>query len=334
MGRVRLLVRKTLSEYGADRCTHMAAAISYYVVFSLFPLVVFVVAMGSFFFDREEVKEKVLDGINRLVPTSREGEENQILDVVDGVVNARGALGGLAFLGVALSASAMFGALRTSLNIAWDVEQSRPLVLQKLLDLAAAGGIGLLFFLSVGATTVLQVVRNATDRLGPLSDVTGAGWDAVFALLPVLLSLLLFTILYRFVPNTRVRWHEAFLGGVFATLLFEMAKNAFALYLGNFGNYNETYGSLGAVVVFLFWVYLSAAIILLGAELTSEIPRVWRGDYDAEEAQRARPQATCPPYHLWLRTRRAIRHQLLGHSPKSKEGQENEGRRSSSRASR
>lgn len=312
--RILLLIRKTLSEFNADRCPHMAAAISYYVLFSVFPLAVFVVATASFFFDREEVIQKVLDGIDQLVPVSSDREDNEIVDIIDAVVGARGALSGLALIGVAFSGSAMFGALRTALNVAWDVEQSRPLVQQKLLDLGAAAGVGALFFLSVGGTTALQIVRNATDRLGPLSEVTGVGWDLIFALLPALFSMVAFTVVYRFVPNAGVRWREALVGGAVATLLFELAKNAFAVYLRNFSNYNETYGSLGALMAFLLWVYITAAIVLLGAELASEVPRVWGGHYDRAAAEAPPPGAAKTGLRLPRRLAAALRGRFF-HAP-------------------
>ena len=99
-------------------------------------------------------------------------------------------------------------------------------------------------------------------------------------LIPVFVSFAGFFILYWFLPATHVRPREALIGAAVASILFELGKVGFATYIENFGNYNAVYGSLGTVVIFLFWVYISANFLLVGAEVAAEYPRVMRGDYD------------------------------------------------------
>lgn len=99
-------------------------------------------------------------------------------------------------------------------------------------------------------------------------------WYLGMALLPLAFSFVIFALVYRFVPNDRISWRDVWPGALLAAFLFEVAKNAFAWYLANFANYSLVCGSLGAVIAFLFWSYLSALILLLGAELASEYSRL------------------------------------------------------------
>lgn len=282
------LVRRTVHEFGDDRCSHMAAAISYYVLFSMFPLVTFLVSTLSLFLDADTVKEKVVDGVMEVVPLTEDQGADLLVGIVDDVLAARGPISIISLLLTAWAARTMFSALRVSLNVAWDIAKPRPLAQQLLMDLAMVTGVGLLFLTSLGSTMFLQVARRLTEDLGPLSAASGFLWETAFYLLPALLSFLTFAIVYHWVPNVPVRWSEAVLGAVVATVLFEAAKNAFALYLRNFANYDATYGTLGGIAAFLFWTYISAAIVLLGAEVASEYPRVRRGDYAAAAAPAAR----------------------------------------------
>jgi membrane protein len=147
-------------------------------------------------------------------------------------------------------------------------------------------GLGAFFLASVSATTFLRTVRQFSSEIavvGDLAERTGLAWDAASYLIPFLLSFLAFTVLYWVVPATRVRLGDVWPGALVAAVLFEVGKAGFAVYLENFSNYDIVYGSLGAVAAFLFWVYLSALILLFGAEVASEYPRVRRGVYRQEE---------------------------------------------------
>jgi membrane protein len=251
----------------------MAAAISYYALVALVPMGILLIAVASFVFGEVDVQRRVLDAVDSLFPLEIEGRRN-VVDVVDSIIDARGTLGLIGILGTILAAGAMFGALRTALNNAWDVRPTRPWVIQKTMDLGAVLAIGALFLASVAATGFLQIARNATEDLGFLSDLTGPGWDVVFALLPPFISFVAFAVIYRFVPNRHVRWDYVVLGSLLATLFFELAKNGFAYYLRYYTTFDETYGSIGAMFAFVAWIYVSSVITLIGAEVTSEYAKM------------------------------------------------------------
>lgn len=341
-----LLAKRTIQAYGEDNCSHMAAAISYYVLFSIIPLTIFTVSLFGLLVRDDDLQQdiaaevveflEVQEGIpllqidagavsdqygpeavddiraaidelpdatrQDLADRLRAGEtiviadreltpdevsaraQNLITDTLEGVSDVSGALTIVGLVGMAWAASAMFGAVRKSLNIAWDVEVHRPVVQQKLVDLSFVLGLGVLLMLSVAGTATLRTIRALSDdALGPLSTGTGFVWSVMPLLLPAVFSFLVFLIIYRFVPNTYTPFRNIWPGAVVATILFELLKNLFALYVANFNNYAGAYGALGVVLLFLLWTYLTCNILLLGAEISSEYPRVMRGDYDDEE---------------------------------------------------
>jgi membrane protein len=206
---------------------------------------------------------------------------------VRGIAGAgSGALGLLGLFGMAWSGSNMFGVIRRSLNIAYDVELRRPLVLQKLVDLLMVVALAPFFILSLSATAAVRSLRHVSTDVPLLSDagsVLGLVWGATSLLVPVAVSFVAFTALYWVVPAKRLRLADIWAGSLLAAVLFEGSKLGFSVYLENFANYDAVFGSLGAVVAFLFWVYVAANDMLLGAEVASEVPRVRRGDYDRPE---------------------------------------------------
>ncbi|MDZ4278371.1 MAG: YihY/virulence factor BrkB family protein, partial [Dehalococcoidia bacterium] len=237
--------------------------------------------------------------------------DNVVTDTLKGVSDASAPLTVVGLVGMAWAASAMFGALRRSLNIAFDASTPRPVVQQKLVDLAMVLGLGALLGLSIAGTAVLRTLRELSDdNLGPLSEGTGFLWSVPPLLLPAVFSFFVFALVYRYVPNAPTRFRSVWPGALLATVLFELLKNGFAIYVANFSNYAGAYGALGGILLFLLWVYLTANILLIGAELAAEYPRVLRGDYDP-----APGEANVP---LPERARRTVRGLFVNH-PRDRE---------------
>jgi membrane protein len=315
MKTVILLARRSVEEFVEDDCTQMAAAISYYVLFSLFPLLIFLVGVMGLLLQNSDLQQEIIDGVLDLIPLTETEGRGDVTDAVRGVAGVgSGAVGLFGLIGMAWSGSNMFGVIRRSINTAYDLEQRRPFVQQKLLDLAMVMGLGAFFLTSVAATTFLRTVRAFSSDiavLGEAADNAGIAWDAASFLIPFGLSFGAFAVLYWIVPATTVKLRDVWPGALVAALLFEVGKFGFAIYLANFSSYGAVYGSLGAVVAFLFWVYLSAIILLFGAEVASEYPRVLRGDYDETEKK--------PPVPLRERIVKQVR-SLFVSEPKSGKG--------------
>ncbi len=290
--RLWLLTWYTVRGFLDDHCPQMAAAISYYVLFSLFPLVIFSIGILGFVLQDHDIERRLIEELTGLLPVDADGAKSVEDAVHELSGTSSGILGLVGLAGLAWAASAMFAVIRRSLDIAFDLSGHRPFIRQKITDVAMMAVFGSIFLISFGVTTTIRVVRQATEDARFLDDLAGAlgyGWDVLGVLVPAVISFLAFTLLYWLVPAKYIRLQSALPGALFAAILFEIAKQAFGFYLSNFATYDVVFGSLGALVAFLFLVFLSANILLLGAELSAIYPAVMRGEYDPTEGEGGRP---------------------------------------------
>ncbi len=281
---LRQLFAVATREFFEDRCTFHAAAMSYYVLFSIFPLALLVVGVASLFLAEETVRNEVVGLIADNVALTEEGRadlERQLGQAVGGL----GALGLLGVIGLIWSASSMMTAMRKAINTAWDVQRRRHFLRGKLFDLGLVSLLGVMFLGSIALTVVSRLLVDGADAAHPW---IGSLIDAGTALLPMLISFVAFTMIYRAVPAVRTRFADVWLGAAIAALLFELAKTGLTFYFANFGNYDAVYGGLGAVITLLFFVWVASNIILYGAELASEWPRVRAGAYDEQDPRDGR----------------------------------------------
>jgi membrane protein len=261
------LVVRTIQELGEDDATHKAAGIAYYAIISLFPLLLGLIAILGFILPSEQVQEELLDFFERNLPGAIDVLEQNI----DSVIKFRGTIGAVSLVLLLWSASAMFGAINRTVNRVWDIHKDRPFYIRKLRDIGMALGIGILFFLSMGATSVFSFLRNLDSPLAIASSDIGA------RLLAFLFSIAIFLLLYKFIPNTKTYWRYIWPGAVLAGILFEIAKTAFVFYLDHFASYESVYGNVASMIILLFWIYISAFIMILGAELSAEYGRMRMG---------------------------------------------------------
>ena len=260
---IQLIVR-TIRELGNDDGSHMAAGVAYYAFLSLFPLLLGLIALLSLFIESDRVNDELFDFFGTYLPASTSELQNNI----DGIQNQRGALGVLSIIGLFWTGSAVFGAISRAVNRAWDVHQDRPFYVAKPRQLAMAAGVGVLFLLSMSTTTALQFLGGILEN---------AGVNAVTRILPFFFTLAIFLAIYKFIPNTKTFWRYVWPGALLAAVLFEVGKSMFVYYLDNFSNPELVYGSLGSVIALLGWIYISAFILILGAEFASEYGRMRAG---------------------------------------------------------
>ena len=284
-----MLVRRSVAEFGDDHCTQLAASISYYVLFSIFPIAILAVAVSGLILTDDSLRQDVIDDLFNALPLSEDEGREDLERAVNGVATGLSAIGLISIVGLLWSASGMMGALRHALNQAWDTDYRRPFLRAKGIDLLMVVAVGMLLILSIGSTIFLQVARrvsgDVSDWLGPAGSGATFAFELVVVLVPLLFTFSTFMLIFKFIPNVHTRFRYIWPGALVAAVLFELVKNGFAIYLSNFGNYDAVYGSLGAVVAFLFFVFLSANIVLFGAEVAAEWPRVIHGHYDAELAR-------------------------------------------------
>ena len=275
-----LLARQTIRKYSDDNCSLLAAAISYYVLFSVVPLTIFLASIFGFVMRDANTRQEVVDRIVQATPLQQQEGTSLVSDTVKGVSRVSLPLTVVGLVGLAWSGSAMFAAIRRGLNIAFEAKKGRPVVQQKLVDLVMLSGFALVLLISVAGTGFLHTLRaRSLNVLGPLSSGSSLFWEVVPFLAPAVFSFLLFLLLYRYVPRVGLGFRDVWPGALLAAALFEAMKNGFAIYIDNFGSYDLAYGALGGILLFLLWTYLTANILLLGAEMASEYPRVRDGLY-------------------------------------------------------
>ena len=286
---------------------------SYYFFFSLFPLAFLLVSIAGVLLTDDGLREDVVDGLFELLPLQEGAGKEELENLIEPIATGASAFGIVSVLGLLWAATGMMSALRFSLDTAWDLEFRRPFVRGKLVDLGLVLGVGGLLTLSIGATAVLQVGTDVSDSvsdsLGPFGAEASGFFRLVTVLLPFLLTWATFTIIYKVVPSVTTRIRDVVAGALVGALLFEALKHGFAFYLRNSSNYDAIYGSLGAAIALLFFVYLAACVLLFGAEIAAEWPRVMYGHYDDEEEQEVGPTT------LRERVRQAAARQLIHDRP-------------------
>jgi membrane protein len=266
------VLRRTAKQFQEDNLSDWAAALTYYGILSLFPgLLVMVSALGLF---GKSTTQSMVDNVGQLTP----GPAREILaQAVANLQQARGAaglLGVIGLLGALWSASGYISAFMRAANAIYDVPEGRPIwkTIPVRLGLTVVTGVVL-------AASVLTVVLTGrfAEQLGKVFGVGAVAvrvWD--IAKWPVLLCAiaLLIALLYWAAPNARqggFRWISP--GSALAVVIWLIISGLFALYVANFASYNKTYGTLGGVIAFLVWLWLSNIAVLLGAEFDAELAR-------------------------------------------------------------
>jgi len=276
-------LKRAWAEGSADNIGIVAAGVAFYAFLALVPLLGACVLIYGLVADPATVEQHVGSLAQALPQSAAELIGEQLHNVVQDSAGKKG-LGLLIALAVALfGARNGAGSVVTAMNIAYDEEETRGFVKLNLLALVITLGAILGAIVAVGATTVLAAV----GQLVP--DLSGAGVVlsriASFVLI-LLLGMAAAAAFYRYGPDRdEPRWEWITAGSLFAALAWVILTALFGYYASNFGNYNATYGSLGAVVVLLTWFYLSAYVLLLGAEINAELERQTRADTTVGEPE-------------------------------------------------
>ena len=259
------LLDTTAVTFTRSRATQSAASLAYYTFFSIFPLMLLFILGGSYFLDRQSVYLRVTQAVQNVLPISQQF----IATNLQQVLKQRAAVGVFVLVSLLWSASNVFNNLAYDINMAWPEARARNFLQTRLIGLDMIAGLTGLLIVSI----VLESVSNWLGaNAGTLSF---NGWN-VWAVLSNLASwiavFLLFMAMYRWVPTVHVPWVASFWGALAASIGWKAASTGFAWYLGSgFARYQLVYGSLGAIVAFLFLIYIIALITLFGAHLTAAV---------------------------------------------------------------
>jgi membrane protein len=266
------VLKRTWKEYRADDLTDLAAALTYYGVLAIFPMLIVLVSLLGLI--GHSATQPLIENLGKVAP----GPAKEIFtSAIQNIQKNQGAAGILFIVGLAValwSASSYIAGFMRASNVIWDVKEGRPFY--KTIPVRLVVTLITVLLLTLSAIAVI-VTGSLAKQVGGVIGVGSSAvtvWDIAKWPVMVLFVSLMLSILYYASPNVRqpgFRWVTP--GGVFAVLLWILVSAAFALYVANFSSYNKTYGALGGIVAFLVWLWITNVVILLGAELNAEIER-------------------------------------------------------------
>ncbi len=300
------ILKLAFQDWKEDNASRLAAALAYYTIFSLAPMLVIVIAIAGLIWETDAIRMQILSQIRDLI-----GSEGA--DFIAGLITSTGgqAEGILALLlgiiTLLFGALGVFNELHTSLNIIWNikVEQTKgflqsikKLLIDRFLSFAMILVIGFLLLVSLVITAALSATQETLGEAFPLSELV---WQIVNLAVSLAVITVLFALMFKFLPDAEISWHDAWIGAFVTSLLFSLGKAAIGMYLGN-SAVASAFGAAGSLVLLLLWIYYSAQILFFGAEFTqvyanrygSKIAPERKETPEPEESTAARSQALLP----------------------------------------
>lgn len=279
------LLKATVAEFGEDKASRLGAAIAYYAVFSMAPLLMIVVAVAGLLFGREAVQGQLVGQIGGLVgEQGAELIETMIASASDKSSSLIATIIGTVML--LLGASGVFLELKSALNTIWEVKLKPgrgilSMVKERALLFAMVLGIGFLLIVSLVVSAGLAAMTAFFDQYLPLPGfvIQLIDFGASLGILGAL-----FALMFKVIPDTKIAWRDVWLGGFVTALLFTIGKFAIGFYLGQSAP-ASSYGAAGALVVILLWAYYSSQIFFFGAEFT----KVYATRYGSRAPKAAEP---------------------------------------------
>ena len=262
-------MKESFSEFSNDNVLKLSAALSYYTVFSLAPMLLLIISIVSFFFGREAFEGELYGQISGLVGKEAASQIQELVKnaaIKDKSVTAA-VIGGVTLL---IGATGVFAEIQDSINYIWSIK-SKPqkswlqYLKNRLLSFSIILTLGFLLIVSLGVNTAVDLLSARLERY--FSEVS----VIVFSILNIGLVLVvitaLFAVIFKVLPDGHVRWKECLIGAGFTAILFAIGKFAISFYLGS-SDLGATYGTSASIVILLTWIYYSSIILYFGAEFT------------------------------------------------------------------
>lgn len=271
LGGLWKVLKRALAGWWDDNVPHLGAALSYYTLFALAPILVVAIAIAGLVFGAEAVRGEVVGQIDALV-----GHEGAVAvqAMLEGAAKPSSSVPAtiLGIITFFLGATGAFLELQTALNAIWRVKPKasssflQALVIDRLISFGLVVGVGFLLLTSLLVSAGLAALHTYMGETFPGGAVL---WEAVNVIVSLSVISVLFAMVYKVLPDVELAWSDVWVGGLVTAGLFTVGKLLIGLYLGT-SAFASSYGAAGSVIVLLVWVYYSAQIILLGAEFTRE----------------------------------------------------------------
>ncbi len=277
------LIKDTFVSWDEDRAPRLAAALSYYTIFALAPLLIIAIAIAALFFDEAHVRNNILNELGGLIgPSGRKAIEMLIDGARQPTTGAIATTIGVITLLVA--AGGLFGQLQDALNTIWEV-QPKPgrgiwgMIKDRFFSFAMVLGTGFLLLVSLLVSTVLAATGQwfAGDAYGQTLMWRGISFFVSFGV-----TSLLFALIFKVLPDAKVRWRDVWIGAIVTAALFSLGRFLIGWYLGQAAT-ESTYGAAGSLVALLIWIYYSTQILFLGAEFTQVYAQAYGADIKPTE---------------------------------------------------
>ncbi|MEW6737649.1 MAG: YihY/virulence factor BrkB family protein [Acidobacteriota bacterium] len=261
------IISRTAAYFLENDLTTSAAALAYFTTLVLFPLLLLLLNLSTTVFGTEQLRAFVVERILELLP----GTRDFVLKNIEALTNISSGTVLTCLIIVVWAGSWVFRVIEKAFSRIWHTE-CRSFLHGRLITIFVATTVGLTLIGSSSISSFVSLIRRSAERLPVttpafITMLTGYFWQIFFAVVALLVTIILFAIIYRFLPNTRVSWRESLPGAIVAGILWEIARHGFALLLPYF-HYDLVYGSIGAGVALLSWVYISSLIMLFGAQLS------------------------------------------------------------------
>lgn len=295
MGSAFRLLKETYSEWNDDKASRLAAALAYYTMLSLAPLLVIMVSVAGFVFGEQAARGAISDQISGMVgPSAADLIENAIAQAGNTGAGIIATIIGIITL--FMGASGVFAQLQDALNTIWEVQPKpglgvRATIEKRVTSLTMVLGIGFLLLVSLVISTALSALGNYMSGLLPGADLL---WQVINFIVSFGVITLLFAMIYKFLPDVEIAWRDVWIGAAVTALLFTIGKFLLSWYIGS-SSIGSVYGAAGSLAILLVWIYYSGLILFFGAEFTQVYAREYGSrivpDEDAvplTEAARAR----------------------------------------------
>lgn len=264
------ILKTTVVNFFEDDSMSYASSIAFYTIFSLPAILIIALSIGAAFYERNVVQEELLSQVSRLVGPDSAKEIEAILSqaTFDSTSTFAKIVGVITII---FSATTVFISLQASLNKIWGIKPKpkRGLVkfiLNRLLSLAMVASVGFLLLVSLVIDALLVIFQGMLSKI--LEGITLYILNAVNIMISLVLITVIFGLLFKVLPDAKIKWRDVWVGAGVTTVLFTIGKFLIGFYLGN-STFNSAYGAAGSLVIILVWVYYSTVIFLFGAELTS-----------------------------------------------------------------
>jgi membrane protein len=268
MRRFAAILKETVSQFLAERAPRMAAALAFYTTFSLAPLLIIIIAVAGLAYGQDAAQGKIVGEIQGLVGISG---ASTVQDLINNARKpATGAVAAvIGLVTLLVGATGVATELQDSLNTIWNVKAAATngivaILKQRLMSFAMILGIGFLLLVSLVLSAAVTALTTLAGQAMTAPDLILHVADFLFSFAAITV---LFALIYKIVPDAEIRWGDVWLGASAASLLFAAGKLVLGFYIARSG-VESAYGAAGSFVVLLLWVYYSAQILFLGAELT------------------------------------------------------------------